>query len=108
MIWAHEESWDAFGEGLKLATWICRTMIISKKVFFYEWKDPGKVCKQIRQDLKTNTLEVFLEYNVVEQTIWSHQSWTQRYDIPNKAPNQSALLITNETLKIANGITFEN
>ena len=34
MIWAHDESRDAFGEGTNLATWICRTMNISKMTFF--------------------------------------------------------------------------
>ena len=62
----------------------------------------------ICQVLKTDTLKVFSEYNTGEQTIWSYQSQAQRYDLSNRASDWSAVLTTSETLKIVNGIMFEN
>lgn len=59
-------------------------------IIFYEWNDPGKVWKRIRQGLKTSTLKIFLEYYTVVQSIWSHQSQVKSYDVPNKGTDKSA------------------
>ena len=57
----------------------------------------GKLWKRIRQVLKTGMLKVFLEYNAGEQISQSHQSRIKRYDITNRASNQSVPQISSET-----------
>ena len=67
-----------------------------------------KICRWIRHDLRTGTLQELSGYNTGEQTIQSYQSRDQSYDISNRAFDWSASLTTSETLEIPFGIAFEN
>ena len=79
-----------------------------QKINFCKWNWPGKVCKWICHDLKIGTLKLFLEENIVVQSIWSRQSLITINNIPNRGTDQFALLDTIKKLEIAFGIAFEN
>ena len=66
------------------------------------------MCRRIRQDLKIGTLKVFLEYNIVVQSIKSHLSHILSYNIMNRGFEKFANVDTSITLEIAFGIAFEN
>ena len=72
------------------------------------WNGPRKVCRQIRQNFKIGILKVFLEYNIVVQSIQSHLSHISSYNITNRGTDQSALTDTSKRLEIAFGIMFAN
>ena len=55
-----------------------------------------------------NTHEVFLDYNIVVQSIQSHLSWISSYDTSNRGTDQSTFIDTSKKLEIAFGTAFEN
>ena len=66
---------------------------------FWKWNWPRKVCKWIRHDLKTDTLELFLEENTMVQLIWSHLPQIWSYNVMNRDTNQSTNADTSKTFR---------
>ena len=64
MVWALDETQDAFGEFLKTGTWEFLLRKVSKSDFWQMYRHK-EVCRWIRHDMGTGILQEFLGYNTM-------------------------------------------